>query len=169
MLSYYTDGNLYEDVAFLRGLDLLGEYDLLFEIGVMWDRLDDALALIERCDGIQFVVNHGGMPVKRDPESLNTWRHGLRAIAGRENVAVKISGLGMGQHSLTADAMAPIVSDILDAFGTERAMFRSNWPVDSLFGDYRDLIAAFETLTQDMSHSEQWSVWRGTAERVYRL
>jgi predicted TIM-barrel fold metal-dependent hydrolase len=169
MLGYYAADNLYEDVAFLRGLGQLGQFDLLFEIGVMWDRLDDALALAKRFGSLQFVLDHAGMPLNRDSEALNTWRHGLRAVASCDNVAVKISGLGMGKHRLTADAMGPIVGETLDAFGSERAMLGSNWPVDSLFGDYSELLASFEELTRGLSAAEQWSVWRGTAERIYRL
>jgi predicted TIM-barrel fold metal-dependent hydrolase len=91
MLSYYE--NLFEDDAFLHGLDLLEELGLLFEIGVMWDRLNDALALARRRPGVQFVLDHAAMPIARDPDSLGAWRRGMREVASCENVVVKISGL----------------------------------------------------------------------------
>lgn len=167
MLSYYE--NLFEDGAFLRGLELLEEFELVFEIGVMWDRLDDALALARRRPGVQFVLDHAGMPLERDAESLSAWRRGLGALADCENVVVKISGLGMGKHPLSAQAMGPLVHDALSAFGAERSMLASNWPVDSLFGEFGELIASFEQITSGLSAAELWSLWRGTAERVYRI
>lgn len=167
MLSYYE--NLFEDDAFLHGLDLLEELGLLFEIGVMWDRLHDALALARRRPGVQFVLDHAAMPIARDPDSLGAWRRGMREVASCENVVVKISGLGMGRHPLSAEQMGPLVRDSLEAFGPSRAMLGSNWPVDSLFGEFGALIAAFEQITAGLSEPELRSLWRGTAERVYRF
>ena len=84
------------------------DFDMVFEVGVMWDRLDDALELARRCENVRFVLDHAGMPLERDSESLSTWRKGLRAIAGCENVVVKISGLGMGRHPLKAQQMGAV-------------------------------------------------------------
>ena len=167
MLSYYE--NLFDDPAFFRGLSLLNDYDMVFEVGVMWDRLDDALELARRCENVRFVLDHAGMPLERDSESLSTWRKGLRAIAGCENVVVKISGLGMGRHPLKAQQMGPLVNDALEAFTAGRSMLGSNWPVDSLFGDFGELVASLEEITIDLSTIEKWALWRGTAERVYRI
>jgi predicted TIM-barrel fold metal-dependent hydrolase len=167
MLSYYE--NLFEDPAFLCGLTLLEHFGLVFEIGVMWDRLDDALALARRRQNVQFVLDHVGMPVARDRENLARWRQGLRAIAECDNVVVKISGLGMGRHPLNAQEMGPLVIDALEAFGAGRSMLGSNWPVDSLFGQFDELIKSFEQITENLSATEEWALWRGTAERVYRI
>jgi predicted TIM-barrel fold metal-dependent hydrolase len=65
--------------------------------------------------------------------------------------------------------MAPVFSETLDAFGAGRAMLGSNWPVDSLFGTYEELIASYEALTAELSLSEQLAVWRENAERLYRF
>jgi predicted TIM-barrel fold metal-dependent hydrolase len=167
MLSYYED--LFEDPAFLRGLTLLERFDLVFELGVMWDRLDDALKLARACDDVRFVLDHAGMPLARDGESLAKWRQGLRAIGDCENVVVKISGLGMGRHDLSVREMGPLVDYAVQEFGPSRSMLGSNWPVDSLFGDFDELIESFESITADLSSDEQWELWRGTAERVYRI
>ncbi len=159
MLSYYQ--NLFEDPAFLRGLSLLIDLDMVFEVGVIWDRLDDALELVRRRENVRFVLDHAGMPLKRDPVSLATWRKGLRAVGDCENVVVKISGLGMGRHALSTQQMGPLVNDALEAFGAERSMLGSNWPVDSLFGDFGELVTSFEEITAKLSPSEQWALWRG--------
>ncbi len=167
MLSYYA--NLFDDPAFLYGLTLLEHFGLVFEIGVMWDRLDEALELARRRENVRFVLDHAGMPLARDRESLARWRHGLRAIAKCDNVVVKISGLGMGLHPLNAQEMGPLVNDALEAFGAGRSMLGSNWPVDSLFGQFDELITSFEEITKNLSAIEAWALWRGTAERVYRI
>ena len=167
MLSYYD--NLFADPAFLRGLSLLKDFDMVFEVGVMWDHLDDALELARRRENVRFVLDHAGMPLERNDASLSTWRRGLRAIAGCENVVIKISGLGMGRHPLNAEQMGPLVSDALEAFSAGRSMLGSNWPVDSLFGTFGELVTSLEEVTINLSPTEQWALWRGTVERVYRI
>lgn len=55
---------------------------------------------------------------------------------------------------------------MVEAFGAERSILAYNWPVDSLFGEFAELIASFEQITSGLSPIELWSLWRGTAERV---
>ena len=110
MLSYYQ--NLFEDPAFLQGLSLLMDLDMVFEVGVMWDRLDDALELARRRENVRFVLDHAGMPLERGPRKPG---HMAGRVAGDlgdcENVVVKISGLGMGRHALSTQQMGPLVND----------------------------------------------------------
>ena len=114
------------------------------------------------------IVNHAGMPVDRDPDGLKLWRDGMKKLASADNVVAKISGLGMVEHNWTNDSIRPFVLGTIDAFGSERAMFGSNFPVDRLYGTFGALYRAFETIVADFTPLEQDRLFRVNAERWYR-
>jgi predicted TIM-barrel fold metal-dependent hydrolase len=93
----------------------------------------------------------------------------MRMLAGCPNVCAKISGLGMIDHDWTVESLRPYALETIDAFGVERAMFASNFPVDGLYGTYADLWSAYERIVADMSSTERDALFRANAERVYRI
>ena len=97
------------------------------------------------------------------------WRDGLRALAAASNVAIKLSGMGMVDHRWTVESLRPYALEAIDAFGAERAMFASNFPVDRLYGSYAALWRAFEAIVADMSAAERDALFRRNAERIYRI
>jgi predicted TIM-barrel fold metal-dependent hydrolase len=115
------------------------------------------------------IINHAGMPVDRDEAGVRGWRDGLRTLAKADNVVAKISGLGMVDHGWTADSIRPFVLDTIEAFGTERAMFGSNFPVDKLYSSFDTLYGAFESIVSGFSEPEQDRLFRANAERWYRI
>jgi predicted TIM-barrel fold metal-dependent hydrolase len=84
-------------------------------------------------------------------------------------VVVKISGLGQSDHRWTVDRLRPWVLECIDAFGTERAFFGTNWPVDRLYSSYGDVLDAYRAIIQDFTTQEQHALLHGNAERVFRL
>ena len=109
------------------------------------------------------------MPAERDDASLAGWRDGMRALSRCDNVAVKISGLGMCDPAWTVESIRPFVLETIELFTTERCMFASNFPVDKLFSDYDRLFEAFKTLTSELSADEQARLFHDNAARYYRL
>ena len=97
------------------------------------------------------------------------WREGLRLLAREPNVWVKISGLVMLDHHWTPDSLKPYVFETLDAFGTGRAMFASNFPVDKLNASYAGLWHAFEAMVADLPADDQAKLFRRNAESFYRI
>ena len=75
----------------------------------------------------------------------------------------------MFDHGWTADSIRPYVDAVLDAFGVERCMFGSNFPVDKLYGSYATLVAAMEELTSTLNLEERQRFFHDNAVRVYRL
>ena len=90
-------------------------------------------------------------------------------VAACDNVSVKISGLAMFDHEWTVDSLRPYVLETIDAFGTDRAMFASNFPVDRLFGSYPDLWRAYASIVDGASVSEKEALFCRNAERYYRI
>jgi len=93
----------------------------------------------------------------------------LRALAAEPNVSIKISGLGMVDHRWDAASLRPFVREAIEAFGADRAMFASNFPVDRLYSSYAQLYTAFDELTRDASASERGALFGLTARRIYRM
>ena len=90
------------------------------------------------------VVEHTGWPRSDSDEERALWQDGIDALAGLgDNVVCKLSGLAMPFGSMRADAFAPWLEYAIEAFGVDRCMFASNFPVDAMYGTFDDLYTAF--------------------------
>jgi predicted TIM-barrel fold metal-dependent hydrolase len=132
-------------------------------------RFADLAAVADRHPDVVFVLGHGGTPIERTPEFLRAWRAGLGDLARRPNIVCKVSGFGIGDNEWTVDSLAPVVLGCIDAFGVNRCLFTSNWPVDKLFSTYTELLGAFDVITAHFSHDERDALFAATSERVYRI
>jgi predicted TIM-barrel fold metal-dependent hydrolase len=133
------------------------------------NQMQEAAALVAAYPDARVALNHTGFPIDRDPESMDMWRAGMRALATNGNVSVKISGLGMLDHNWTANSIRPIVLEAIDIFGPDRAMFASNFPVDKLYTDYATIFRAFSEITADFTPAERERLFAGTAIEFYDL
>jgi predicted TIM-barrel fold metal-dependent hydrolase len=149
---------------------LLRRHDLSFDLQLYPSQMEEAAALAREHADTLFIVNHAGMFVDRNSVAgYRAWREGLRTLAGCRNVAVKISGLAMFDHDWTVESLRPYVLETIDTFGVERAMFASNFPVDRQYGSYTDLWRAYAAIVDGVSASEKEALFRGNAERCYRI
>jgi predicted TIM-barrel fold metal-dependent hydrolase len=152
-----------------RGFALLEEHGLVCCDDPMVEVMDDAARLVERHPGITYCVDHAGFPRRRDREYFEEWRTGMRKLAALPNTVVKISGLGMCDHRWTVDSWRPWVLECIDAWGTERSFFGTNWPVDRLFSSYGDVLDAYRELIDDLDRDEQIALFSENANRVFSL
>jgi predicted TIM-barrel fold metal-dependent hydrolase len=166
--DYRSDGYLARP-DWERGLALLEKYDLVCCDDPAVDEMDAAARLAERFPGMTYCIDHAGFPKRRDAEYFNAWKTGMRKLAAVPNTVVKISGLGMCDHRWTLDSWRPWVLECIDAWGTDRAFFGTNWPVDRLFSSYGDVLEAYAALISDLSKDEQAALSHGSADRVFRL
>ena len=166
----YVDRHFMRDSVWLDNFRLLARYGLSFDLQLYPSQMQEAAQLARRYSEIQFVLNHAGMFVDRDsPAGYRAWRDGLRLLSSCPNVAVKISGLAMFDHLWTVESLRPYVLETIDAFGADRAMFASNFPVDRLFGTYEALWHAYVRTGAGASEAERTALFRGNAERIYRI
>jgi predicted TIM-barrel fold metal-dependent hydrolase len=141
-----------------------------FDLQLYPAQVEDALAVIDANPRTSFIVNHAGMFVDRNaPYGWHQWREGLRKIAIRANTAVKISGLAMFDHHWTVESLRPYVLETIDAFGVDRCMFASNFPIDGLHANYGQLWAAYAATVADASQGDRDALLSGNAIRHYRL
>lgn len=165
----FGEGEYLEDPAFHRGYGLLEEYGLLFGLDTVWEKMPQARALAERFPTTVLIVDHCGYPRARDGGYFANWRRAVHDLARAENVMMKISGLGMRDPSWTIDSIRPWILECIEAFGTDRCVFGTNWPVDRLYSSYPDLIAAYRTAIGDFSPAEQQAMFSLNAERIYSI
>ena len=164
-----TKRELMADPTFLDGLKLLGRRGFSFDLQLYPHQMAQAAALAAAAPDTQIILNHAGMWTDFDLNGWTTWKAGLRKLAAQPNVAVKISGLSMRVSTWSVESIRPLVFETLEAFGTQRAMFASNFPVDKLKSDYPALWRAFSTVVAACSGSERDALLRDNAQRIYRL
>jgi len=166
----YIGRHLMRDSVWRENFALLRRYDMSFDMQIYPSQMDEAVALAQAHADTQIIINHAGMFVDRSSVAgYRAWRDGMRKLAGCPNVTVKLSGFGMFDHQWTVESLRPYVLETIDAFGVERAMFASNFPVDRLFGSYEDLWRAYASIVADASVAEKDALFRRNAERVYRI
>ncbi len=152
-----------------RGYAALEEHGLICCDDPMVEVMTDATRLVERHPEITYCIDHAGFPRRRDSEYFDEWRAGMRKLARLPNTVVKISGLGMCDHAWTVESWRPWVLECIEAWGTERSCFGTNWPVDRLFSSYGDVLDAYRELIADLTHDEQVALFSGNANRLFGL
>lgn len=157
------------DPAWRAGFVQLASHGLDFELQTAWWQFEEAFSLLAASPDVGVTINHAGLPSDRSPGALDAWTHALGLLAELDHVRIKISGIGVPGTRWTADLQRPVVEACVEAFGVERTMFASNFPVDSLTATYPEVWDGFRQLTAAWSRSEQQSVFAGTAVQTYRL
>ena len=154
---------------FHRGYALLEKYNLHASIAAQCQDMEKLAALANKFPNTVIVIDHAGNPAERTSEYFELWKRGMATAASAENIIIKISGLGMGDHSWTVDSIRPYVLGCIEAFGVERSIFATNWPVDSLFSDYDTLIDAYTEIVADFSDDEKRDMFARNTEALYRI
>jgi len=167
-LSYTTE-NLLANARWQKNFALLKKYKLSFDLQIYYQQMEQAAQLADKHPDTQIILNHTGMPVEQGPAGVEAWREGMARLAACPNVAVKISGLGMAIPQWTVERIRPFVMDTIDRFGVGRCMFASNFPVDSLFGSYKKLYGAFNTIVSEFSDQQRNQLFHDNAAHFYRL
>lgn len=157
------------DPDWRRGFALLAEHGLSFDAQIYHHQAPALAALARAQPDITVIIDHALMPAERDKANLAAWRDAVSLLADCPNTVMKISGFGMVDNQWTTDSIRPFVTHCIDAFGPDRAMFGSNFPVDRLMASYTQIWGAFATLTADMGANACHALFIGTAERIYRI
>lgn len=155
--------------AFIEGVREVGRQGLTFDICITHDQLKDAIDLVSRCGDTAFVLDHCAKPSIRD-NSLEPWRSELSALAAHENVCCKLSGLLTEAGPGWCDAdIRPYADAAVEAFGTHRLIYGSDWPVLGLAGAYDDWFGFVSNLAREWTPDERTAFFSGNATRVYDL
>jgi L-fuconolactonase len=142
---------------------------LLFELMAHPDQLVDAAARLEAVDDLVVVVEHAGWPRSGSDDEHALWKVGIDALAGLgDRVVCKLSGLAMPLGSMRLDAYAPWLEHAVEAFGTDRCLFASNFPVDGMHGTLDELYTTFAAFARGLDDGALDRLFATNAERIYR-
>jgi L-fuconolactonase len=174
--------------TFREGFAVLGRLGLSFDALVLHPQLNDVANLAGAFPDTKIVLNHVGRLLgtgaytAKLKEQFPRWAASVKALAAHENVYVKVGGLGQAVNGLgfekqaeppssetVANAMRPYVETCIEAFGTRRSMFESNFPPDKEGFSYPVYWNACKLLTKAAGGTERADLFAGTAARFYRL
>jgi len=153
---------------FRRGLGLLADYNLVYDLLLFPKHLPAACELVDRFPEQQFVLDHIAKPLIKDGR-LAPWADDLPRLAAFPNVACKVSGIVTEANWQTwqpAD-FRPYLDVVFAAFGADRLMFGSDWPVCTVAGSYAQVVGLVADYVAQLSEAEQTAVFGATAARIY--
>ena len=157
------------DARWRAGYARLAPLGLRFDLQAAWPELADAADLCRRFPETQLILNHAGLPADRGAEGLAGWKRAIEGLARCPNAAIKISGLGTPGLAWTAERNRDVVRFAIEAFGTERAMFASNFPVDGLCARFDEIYSGFREIVKDFPATQQRRLFHDNAVRLYAM
>ena len=159
---------------FNRGLSTLHDFGLTYDLLIYADQLKAAAGCVDKHPAQTFVLDHIAKPAIGGPAGVDpAWSAGINELAKRENVFCKLSGMITevipALEDWDPDLLGPWFDVVLDAFGPDRILFGSDWPVCLLRGEYADWVQCVEFWISRLSPEEQSAIFGGNAKRAYGL
>jgi predicted TIM-barrel fold metal-dependent hydrolase len=160
-----------ESPAFKKGYAALGARGLSYELNASPGKLISGRDVAKANPDIQVILGHAGFPVQRDADYFELWKREMSALGEAENVACKISGFGMADNHWTIDSVRPYVLHCIEAFGVDRSMFGTNWPVDILYATYMEQVDTYRRIIAEagFSRDDQAKMLHRNAQQFYRI
>jgi L-fuconolactonase len=153
----------------IRGLRAVAAAGLSYDLVIVPHQLPAAAHAAAAVPGLTLVLDHAGKPGIAGGD-LGVWAAAIRRLAALPNTMCKLSGLVTeAPRGAGPAAFAEVAGVVLGAFGADRVMFGSDWPVCLLAGDYAGVVALARSLTAGLSPAERAAVFGATAARAYRL
>ncbi|HKI31372.1 MAG TPA: amidohydrolase family protein [Gemmataceae bacterium] len=156
--------------AFVKGIQLLGDLGLSFDLCLRPGELLDAARLIDECPGTRFILDHCGN-ANVQAKDRTQWQKDIGEVAKRKNVVCKVSGIVASAKpgAWSADDLAPIVKHVQEVFGPDRVMFGGDWPVCTLAASYKQWVEALKTIVKERKEEEQKKLFHDNAVKFYGL
>jgi len=155
---------------FIRGIQLLGELGMRFDICIRPGELSDAVKLVDACPDTRFILDHCGNPDTQAPDR-SQWERDIAALAERKNIVCKVSGIiaGTKPGRTKVEQLQPIIRHVLAAFGPDRVIFGGDWPVCLLGATYHEWVETLREIVKDHRPEEQRKLFHDNAVRFYGL
>lgn len=162
------DPDFADSAPHANGVACLEPRGLTYDLLLRTIHLPAAIRLVDRLPNQPFVVDHIAKP-KMDGSDRAAWDTGIRAIAQRPNVLCKLSGLvtEADWSDWRGETFGPYLDTVLDAFGPERLMIGSDWPVCTLAASYGEAMGVVIDWSEKLSADERAAVMGGTCARFY--
>ena len=165
----WTEAGIVDDPAWRRGLERLRPKGLMLELLMNPYQSEDVARLASAYPDQIFMINHCGTPIDRDAEGLARWRDGLAKMGVHDNIAIKVSNFGAYGQERNLAAWRETVMTCVDAFGTRRCLFGSDYPVARRSMSYQEICERFKDIVAQLSAQEQRDLFHDNAARYYRF
>jgi L-fuconolactonase len=153
----------------IRGLRAVAAAGLCYDLVVQPHQIPAATCAAAAVPGLTMVLDHAGKPPIASGD-LEPWAPAISAFAAQPNTVCKLSGLVTEAASgARLPAFRPFAEVIMSAFGADRIMFGSDWPVCLLARDYAGVVSLAQALVAGLSDAERTAVFESTAMQVYGL
>ena len=155
---------------FLRGIEKLCEYNLTYDLLLFPKHLENAIELANRFPEQKFVLDHISKPFIKSA-IMDPWREDVSCLAAQTNVWCKISGMVTEadlKHWKYED-FVPYLDVITEAFGADRLMLGSDWPVCRLAGEYKQVISIPERYFESFNNEEKEKIFKNNCIEFYGL
>jgi len=155
---------------FNAGITQLRRFNLVYDVLIFERHLPQTIQFLDRHPDQVFVIDHIAKPRIREG-LLSPWRENLKELARRSHCFCKLSGVltEADWQNWRPEGIHPYLDAALDAFGPNRCLFGSDWPVLLLADSYAGWVATVKNFVSRLSSTEQARVLGGTAAEVYRL
>jgi L-fuconolactonase len=155
---------------FTRGIGALKQFDYTYDILIFPDQLQYTIQFVETFPEQKFVIDHLAKPYIKD-KKIERWKEDIQQVAQNKNVYCKISGMvtEAGWQSWKEKDFIPYIDVIVNAFGTDRIMFGSDWPVCLLAAGYNDVVNIVKDYFSSFTQNEQDKFFGQNTIKFYNL
>ena len=169
MAWHHPDPHFYATPALIEGVKLLAKFNLSFELCANHTQLPAAITLVKATPDVRHALNHCGGPDIKGGE-FESWASNIRELAAFENVHCKVSGIvTTASENWRREELKPYILELVEAFGYERLMFGSDWPVCTTAAPYQEWVETLLWAVEDASDAEKNRLFYGTASAFYSL
>jgi len=155
---------------FLHGISRLSKYNLAYELLLFPRHLPIACELVRLFPDQTFILDHIAKPLIKDAK-MQPWAGDIRRLATFPNVSCKISGMVTEANwsGFEPEDFTPYLDTVLEAFGPERLMIGSDWPVCTLAAEYGQVMNIAADYIEKLSPGQQQAIWADNAIRIYQI
>lgn len=165
-----SDPGFMQRPAFTRGIQKVIDQDLAYDILIRQDQLSSATKLVRQFPDARFILDHIAKP-KIKAREVSPWREEIQKLAALPNVACKVSGMitEADHTNWRLQDFRGYLDVVWEAFGSDRLMYGSDWPVALLAGAYADVYRVADSFYHALSETEQEAFYGTNAGRWYKL
>lgn len=167
-ILHVVDDELSQGKVFRENIRKLGNRNLTFDMCFLARQLPIATELANSCENTRLILNHCGIP-DISGGGLEPWKKDISELAKCPNVVCKISGVlaYCAPGTASKETISPYIDHVIDAFGSDRLVWGSDWPVVNMANGLEDWLQVTRNILSQMSTDEAGKIANGTASRIY--
>ena len=168
-LRMISDENIFTNANWKNGFSKLIENDLIFETQIFDMQIPNLVELLKEYPSAKIMIDHLAWPTDFSKEGFLEWKKNIKLLSSFKNVYVKISALGCIFKKLDKNIIAPYLHELLSMIGPDRCCLGSNFPVDGLFFNFRELYYFYDEVFYSYSSSDKDKLFYRNAKDFYLI